>query len=222
MAKAVTIYTGAYLARGGEAALDTLLGKLEKERVTERGSPDLFARSYRKFGVDEAEDLRSRVRTRPIAGTQRIFALFIPAITNEAQNALLKTLEEPAAGAAIFLITPSPETLLSTVRSRAQTLELSDSSAVASVDADDFLAASVATRLEMLKPLYEHDEDEGRDMGGVLAFLQALERKFAKGKVTPDRAEGLRAVYRARKYAGDRGSLLKSLLEQVALLAPKV
>lgn len=221
MNKSEAIYTGAYLTRGGEETLEALLHFFEKGDVIERGSPDLLSRVYRKFGVDEAEELRGRVRTRPVADSRRVFALFVPSMTSEAQNALLKTLEEPAAGAAIFLITPSPETLLSTVRSRAQTLELPGSEAALRVDADDFLAAPAAKRLEMLKPLYEHDEDEGRDIGAVLAFLQALEKRFGKGKATPARAEGLRAVYRARKYATDKGSLLKALLEQVALLTPK-
>ena len=77
-------------------------------------------------------------------------------------------------------------------------------------------------RLTMLKPLYEHDEDEGRDIGAVLAFLQSLERRFAKEKMTPERDAGVHAIYRARKHATDKGSLLKALLEQVALLTPRI
>jgi hypothetical protein len=142
-------------------------------------------------------------------------------MTSEAQNALLKTLEEPAGDAAIFLVTPSPETLLATIRSRSQMLAVDAKAGESLVDADLFLAASAPKRLEMLKPLYDHD-DEGRDMAGVVAFLGSLERAFANGKLTAEKEEGIRAVYRARKYAGDKGSLLKSLLEHIALLAPKM
>lgn len=220
-------YVGAYLSRGGEAALEALLDMLEKEHVIVRGSPDLFARAYRKFGVDEAEELRGRARSKPLQNDSRVFAFFVPTMTTEAQNSLLKTLEEPAADALFFIITPSPETLLPTIRSRVQTLEIpTDMSRrrldLDMLDAGDFLAAPAQERLDMLKPLYEHDEDEGRDMAGVIAFLQALEEKFANAKRTPENDEGIRALYRARKYAGDKGSLLKSLLEQVALLAPKI
>ena len=216
-------YVGAYLVRGGEAALETLLDRLGKEKTIERGSPDLFTRAYRKFGVDEAEELRSRARSRPVAAAQRVFAFFAPTMTREAQNALLKTFEEPSAGALFFLITPSPEMLLDTLRSRLQPLVLEETSAASSpVDAKEFLAAPAAKRLEMLKPLYEHDEDEGRDMASVIAFLQAVEMRFASAKRAPETVDGIRAIYRARKYAGDKGSLLKSLLEQVALLSPKL
>lgn len=226
MSKAATIYTGAYLVRGGIATLGALLDRFEKEKVIERNSPDLFAKSYRSFGVDDAEELRTRARTKPVAGTQRVFAIFFPTMTSEAQNSLLKTLEEPVANAAFFLIIPAPETMLATIRSRAQTLVVDAEESAGIVDVDDFLAAPAAKRIELLKPLY--DDDEGRDMAGVLAFLGGLEMKFAKGlpaqagKASSERDAGIRAIYRARKYAGDKGSLLKSLLEQVALLAPRL
>ncbi len=219
-------YVGAYLIRGSTESLETLLDKLEKEKVIARNSPDLFRKSYRAFGVEEAEDLRSRARSKPISGAHRVFALFVPSMTTEAQNALLKTLEEPSAGALFFLIVPSPETLLPTIRSRVQTLNLETDTSRRRldmvVDTDDFLAASAEKRLTLLKPLYEHDEDEGRDIGVVLAFLQSLEERFAKEKMTPERDAGVHAIYRARKYATDKGSLLKALLEQVALLASKL
>jgi DNA polymerase III delta prime subunit len=221
MAKTEMRYVGAYLIRGTADTLNVLLEKLEKENVIEKGSPDLFARSYRSFGVDEAEELRSRARTKPISAPQRVFAIATPGMTSEAQNSLLKTLEEPAANAVFFLILPAPETMLGTVRSRSQTLTLETKAFAGIVDVDNFLAAPAAKRLEMVKPLYDHDDD-GRDMAGVLSFLSALEVRFAKGKLSAERDKGIRAIYRARKYAGDKGSLLKSLLEQVALLAPRM
>lgn len=218
-------YVGAYLIAGNESERDALLDTLESNGVIERGNPDLFSRVYRKFGVDEAEDLRMRARTRPVAGARRVFVLLAPAMTTESQNALLKTLEEPAADALFFLVTPSPEMLLPTVRSRMQTMSIAagkDAPDSLLVNVDDFLSAQPQKRIEMLKPLYEHDEDEGRDMGAVLAFLQSLERRFASEKNSPERTAGLHALYRARKFVGDKGSLLKVLLEQVALLTPRL
>lgn len=215
-------YVGAYVVRGGENALEALIVRLEKEKVIARGNPDLFEKKYRSFGVADAEDLRMRARTKPVAGNNRVFALFVPSMTTEAQNSLLKTLEEPAANALFFLVVPSPETLLPTIRSRVQMLEIAGvKESALLVDADEFLAASKDKRITMLKSLYEH-EDEGRDIGAVIAFLAALEQRFAKAKKSVETSEGIHAIYRARKYATDKGSLLKALLEQVALLAPKM
>ena len=214
-------YVGSYLIRGGAETLDVLLTKLEKEEVIEKGSPDLFAQKYRSFGVDEAEELRARARTRPVSAPQRVFVIATPGMTSEAQNSLLKTLEEPAANAVFFLILPAPETMLATVRSRSQTLVLDVKASEGIVDVDDFLAAPAAKRLEIIKPLYD-TEDDGRDMASVLTFLSALEGKFAQGKQSVERSAGIHAIYRARNCAGDKGALLKTLLEQVALLAPRM
>jgi DNA polymerase III delta prime subunit len=212
-------YIGAYLIEGDAGALDLLLAKLGKEKFIERGDPDLYERRYHSFGIDDARELRDRAQRKALARAGRVFAIFAPGMTTDAQNALLKVLEEPPAGAVFFLIVPSPLTLLPTLRSRMQTFVLAakkDASA-----ADEFLAAPPAKRIELLKDIYEHEE-EGRDMGKVIGFLQSLEERFAKEKPSPQKAEGLTAIYRARKFVGDKGSLLKALLEQMALLTPRI
>lgn len=216
-------YVGSYLVRGGQQHFKALLEHLAEEGVIRTGSPDVYAREYRKFGVEESHDITGRARLRPVELRSRVFVLSIPGITVEAQNALLKTLEEPAADALFFIVTPSPEMLLPTVRSRTQTLDVTVSkpSSGLAVDPKEFLAATPQKRLDMLKPLYEH-EDEGRDIGSVIGFLHGVEKLLAAQKDTRERVAGLRALYRARNFAGDKGSLLKSLLEQMALLCPTV
>ncbi|OGG73028.1 hypothetical protein A3A38_00980 [Candidatus Kaiserbacteria bacterium RIFCSPLOWO2_01_FULL_53_17] len=217
-------YVGAYLVQGDASILDVLIAKLMREGCVEKGSPDLYVRTYRSFGIDEARALRERAQRKSISSEGRVFAIFVPGMTSDAQNALLKVLEEPPARAVFFFVVPSPETLLSTLRSRMQMMMLPEGTKAGAllVDADDFLGATPQKRFEMLKPLYEHDEDEGRDMGAVVGFLQALERRFAQVKEPYEKKDGLEAIYRARKFAGDKGSLLKALLEQMALLMPKL
>jgi len=213
-------YVGAYLIEGAAEALEQLVDKLADDGIIERGNPDLFLRAYRSFGIDDARDIRDRAQRKAVTRDGRVFAFFAPGMTTDAQNALLKVLEEPPAGAIFFLIVPSPHLLLPTLRSRMQTMRLEGKRA--DTEADAFLAATPPKRLEMLKTIYEHEDDEGRDMGKVLAFLEGLEARFAKEKPTPTRQAGLLAIYRARKYASDKGSLLKPLLEQIALLMPRI
>lgn len=213
-------YVGAYLVEGNADSLGNLVDRLENERVIERGNADLYMRSYRSFGIDDARELRDRAQRKALSREGRIFAIFAPGMTADAQNALLKVFEEPPAGAVFFLVVPSPHTLLPTLRSRMQTLFLDEKGRASDVDA--FLAAPTAKRLELLKDIYEHDEDEGRDMGKVVAFLQSLEERFGREVPSREKTEGLASIYRARKYIGDKGSLLKALLEQMALLTPRI
>ncbi len=207
-----------YLVRGDEAALPRLITHLKREGVAVEGNSDSYVRTYRHFGIDEARELTARAYGRSMNGGRRVFVIVFPVITNEAQNALLKTLEEPPSDAMFFLMTPAPSTLLPTLRSRAQTLELeSESEEEPVVNVRTFLKAKPRERIELLKPLLEKNDDDRRDIGLIITFLSSLERMLS---TMPGSYEGVEAVYRARAFAGDKGSLLKPLLEQVALLVP--
>jgi DNA polymerase III delta prime subunit len=211
-------HVSSVLAAGDASIIPEIL---KRDGIPEN-SPDVLVREYRSFGIEDAQEIRARALTRPVAGDRRYFILSVPSMTTEAQNALLKTIEEPKGNAVFYFVTPSPNALLPTIQSRSEKrVYQSEGKSDALVDADDFLAATPEKRIMMLKPLYDH-EDEGRDIGAVIAFLQSLERRFAKEKPSMERSAGIKAIYRARKYATDKGSLLKALLEQVALLAPKM
>lgn len=214
----------AHLVAGGQESLPALLALLEQEGIRTVGNPDVYVREYARMGADEARELRERAATRAIAGAYRVFVVVTPTMTTEAQNVLLKTFEEPPAGAMFFLVVPSPQVLLSTLRSRMQPLPLKSSRSEEVVGAGEFLAALPEKRLEMLKPLLEKDDDDKRDLRPILGFLTSLEIQIArqKGALDAARREGLEALYRARMYLNDKGALLKPLLEQVALLVPRM
>lgn len=212
----MTLIGNVQLVAGNAGTIDAVLGLLQKEGIEAKGNPDVYVREYSNFGVDEARELAVKANSRAVASSRRVFVIVTSGMTNEAQNALLKTLEEPSGDALFFLVVPSPQQLLPTLRSRAQILPLAAGGTESAVDASDFLKAKPEKRLELLKPLLEKDEDDKRDLAGAIGFLSALERELS-GDPAKHR-EGLEAVYRARKYVGDKGSLAKALLEQVALL----
>lgn len=211
----------AYLVRGGKEMVGEVLAKIASSGVEVEGNPDVYIREYLQFGIDEARELRSRASSRAVKEKNRIFIIAAPNMTADSQNALLKILEEPTADASFFIITPSPESLLPTLRSRAQILSLSQGSEKkGKIDSAVFLKSDKSKRIEMVKVLLPK-EDEERDLGSIIAFLSSLEMGLGKIGAEKEKA-GLEAIYRARKYATDKGSLLKTLLEQVALLVPKL
>jgi DNA polymerase-3 subunit delta' len=73
--------------------------------------------------VDQIRDVVERTGYRPFEGRKRVVIIDdADAMLGEAQNALLKTLEEPPAGSMFILVTARPDMLLPTVRSRCQQL----------------------------------------------------------------------------------------------------
>ena len=73
--------------------------------------------------VDQVREAIDRSAYRPFEGRRRLVVVDeADALMPEAQNALLKTLEEPPPASVFVLITSRPDVLLPTVRSRCQRL----------------------------------------------------------------------------------------------------
>jgi DNA polymerase III subunit delta' len=73
--------------------------------------------------IAQTRDLTTDVQVRPREGRQRFFLIDeADRLREEAANSLLKTLEEPPSTSTIVLLTSRPDSLLPTIRSRAQIL----------------------------------------------------------------------------------------------------
>ena len=81
--------------------------------------------SRREVGIDEVREVQRQASLRPFEGAYRVF-IFDGAehLSEEASNALLKTLEEPPPQVLILLSTSTEEALLPTIRSRCRRVEL--------------------------------------------------------------------------------------------------
>lgn len=78
------------------------------------------------ISIDKMRDLMKNISLKPYEGTRNVFIIDdAGSLTQEASNALLKTLEEPPAGAVIILIAETTEELLPTIVSRAQVVRFS-------------------------------------------------------------------------------------------------
>lgn len=90
--------------------------------------PDVFVIEYkglRDIKVDQIrEDVEERLYFKPFEGRYKV-AIVDEAdrMSHSAQNAFLKTLEEPPGESIVILITSSPQSLLPTIRSRCQSLQ---------------------------------------------------------------------------------------------------
>ena len=92
---------------------------LEIESGTSMDVSEIDAASNR--GIDEVRELREKVKFAPSSGKVRVFIIDeVHMLTNEAFNALLKTLEEPPAHAMFILATTEPHKVPLTILSRCQ------------------------------------------------------------------------------------------------------
>jgi DNA polymerase III subunit delta' len=156
--------------------------------------PDLFALSApdrrketrkKEIGIEQARNLKRFAQLHAIAAPRKM-ALVDDAdrLSLAAQNALLKTLEEPPGQALIILVTAAPGALLPTVRSRCQrvlcrplTTEQVQSvltgSGIAADEATALASAADGSPGAALTLRTTWREDERREVEDLLADLQA-------------------------------------------------
>jgi len=85
---------------------------------------DLASRNDRKnITIEQIRAMQQDLALRPLEGRKRIVIIDDAAeLSEHAEVALLKTLEEPPSHAVLLLVTPTPSRLLETIRSRIQPL----------------------------------------------------------------------------------------------------
>jgi DNA polymerase-3 subunit delta' len=110
------------------------------DRVARRMHPDFFLLepAPASIKIEAVRDLVGEVQSRPFEAATRAFVIDdAHLMTEQAQNAFLKSLEEPPATSRILLVTAEPDRLLPTIRSRCQTLR---ASALTSEQVEAFLS----------------------------------------------------------------------------------
>lgn len=92
--------------------------------VLDGNNPDVFIVNPQgeKIKVQEVKDMVSSVSIKPISGVKAYFVCRADLMTQDAQNKLLKTLEEPPEGVTIFLGVANEAGVLETVKSRCRKL----------------------------------------------------------------------------------------------------
>lgn len=105
-----------------DAAVDKSCGNCRSCRLFEnRTNPDFGVLETRglSIGVDEIRNLQQDICIRPLYSKRKVYLIReAEKMTVQAQNCLLKTLEEPPEYAVIILATSNYESLLETIRSR--------------------------------------------------------------------------------------------------------
>jgi DNA polymerase III gamma/tau subunit len=105
----------------GKTTLSRIIGNhlANKEEYLELDTADFR-------GIDMVRDLRKKVQYPPMVGEGRVWLLDeCHKLTGDAQNALLKLLEDPPEYAYFILATTNPEKLLPTLKGRCNTLQMS-------------------------------------------------------------------------------------------------
>ncbi len=178
--------------------------------LTVRANPDVSITEYERFGVDDARALKERGNQMPL-GMRQVFVIVTDHLTREAQNGLLKLLEEPPAHTHVLLVIPTIEALLATVRSRVVHMGTVHEIEETYTRAEQFYHTSVGERIALVSKLATD-----KDRRGARLFVDELEGYLHTRGVAHEQAN-LREVAFVRRYLADTSSSIKMLLEHLAV-----
>jgi len=211
----------AYLIRGERIVIvKNLLESLEKDlNIKTQGNPDFWFKEFETLGIDDSRLLKELQSKTSMGDGKKFFVLAFDFITPEAQNALLKILEEPSLGTHFILVTSNSESLLPTLKSRLIILA-EDNYSENKFEVEKFLKANKGDRLKIIKPMIDD-----KDKASAINFLNNLESKIFKlgdlaSKLNKDQTFALKEIIEAKKYLNQRGVSLKIVLEHICLITP--
>lgn len=214
----------AYVIEGGEDTQIELLQYIKDVLGIEtRGNPDVHIREHDVFGIDDGRAIQTLESMKAVVSDKKIFILRINSITHEAQNALLKTFEEPRKGTHFFIIIPSAENLLKTLLSRVHVILKKEKET--SLLAKQFLSSHPAERLALISDIIE-SKDKQRALGLVNGLEMELYAnsnfKSPAGAISSQDEIAFEALSSTRSYLRDRSPSVKILLEHLSVTLPQV
>lgn len=168
---------------------------------------------YNTLKVEDVEKIISVHLRKTSDDSMQIISLFLNAITPQAQNNMLKMLEEPKSNTYFFIQTNSLSNILPTVISRAHVHTFSFEKTI-SKETEEFLQSSLSKRLEFVKQLTEQIKKEKKTKQDAINLLEEIELFCHQNKKIP----ALKKIIEIKDYLKDSGASTKQLLEYVSLV----
>jgi DNA polymerase III delta prime subunit len=160
--------SGSYILKTNRPLSENEISKMFFD-IDDENNPDLISIRVGdldkvSIGITDIKDKLKEFQYKKIKHPVKILLIYdADRLTKEAQNALLKTLEEPSTDNHIFLICFDTNKLLSTIKSRCELIDLKDSNL--DMDTTNFLNSSLFENFNYIKEILsikDNKEKKGR------------------------------------------------------------
>jgi len=180
---------------------------------------ELFDFNYDNLLVDQAREIIDLANRKIGASKKSLFFIKANSINHQAQNSLLKSLEEPTAGLHFFFVLPELNNILPTVLSRAFVVH--EESGTQKIVDEKFLKLSVAEKIKYVEKLAAEIKDDKKTKQDAVNFadslIEILNANLDFKKEFPNK---LATILELRSFILDNGASVKSILEAIVLALP--
>ena len=203
---------------------ETLLEFLEKDFGVNPNDSSLFYNyEFDSFLVDDSRALSMKAQIKTPEGEKMVFVIFANSINEKAQNALLKTFEEPPQSTYFFVVLPRTDSLLPTFISRSVLVKGDRENSGETLN--DLRKKTVGERLKFVDGLVKDIKDEKIEKIEAQKFIRNLINDFKseiEKKSSPSEASqkvsAIKTLMQIDDYLKDSGASTKILLERAVLL----
>lgn len=178
-----------------------------------QANPDFLGLEIESFGIPDARNLEKWAIGKPLMSDTKVALIKTGSITVEAQNALLKLLEEPPIGTYIFINLENVANLLGTFLSRVRVFDATAIGGEGKKEkiehdpkAEQFINGDIKKRFEIVKALANKE-----DKADIKNLIKNLEDVSYKSK-SIERGS-LKNVLLAKVLVSARGSSPRMILE---------
>ncbi len=212
----------AYLVVGnaGKGAAE-VLAMLETRGVKTAGNADVLVLSFTELSIDNAREISSYASLKALKDWKYLVVTFSRA-TTEAQNALLKVVEEAPGNTVFFFSIDALGHVLPTLQSRTATVSVSDANMISddedvSKEVREFLSATFEERLKLVEKMALYIT-KTQDRAPVRAFVKEMLRHVHEKGASP---QALRDLLDAQGYVRQQGGSVKAVLGHLAVTLPR-
>ncbi|MBN2094375.1 MAG: hypothetical protein JW740_03365 [Candidatus Zambryskibacteria bacterium] len=176
-----------------------------------QANPDFLLFENQFFGIDDARNFEKWIIGKPLIKDIKVSFIITKSITHEAQNALLKVLEEPPFGTYIFINIENLGGLLPTFMSRVRILNVEIEKELDDNYAAEFLQSNINERFSIINFLTKK-----KDKNAMKNLIKNLERyAYRNDKLNPKSFE---YISKAKILVSSKGSSPKIILEWLSCM----
>jgi len=203
-----------------------LLNFLEVRGDIEKNNADILFQVYESFTINDSREIKDWHSKLGITNGKRICVIATKFINREAEQTLLKIIEEPAFNTHFFIIIPDSSVLLPTIISRTQIIKIEQQGDKdIKKEALSFIGLKTKERVDMVALIIKNNKDEensGQLRYYATSFINEVESIFyQKWKIDRNNKEIqfiLEELKKCRGYLSTQGASVKMILEHLALV----
>ena len=199
---------------------------LEDRGEVNKQSEDLSLNLYDSFAIQDSQKIKEWYQNKPTDGKKKICIIGAKFINREAEQTLLKIIEEPTENSHFFIVVPDSSLLLGTILSRVHLIRNGEGINDEELKiAKDFLNLNLPGRIEKVGEIikeFKDNENSGGLRYSAILLINGIERiiyeRWKKDLDNEDLKFILGELKNCREFLSIPGASVKMILEHIAIM----